>query len=344
LAIAVPQCSGVQTGRTVAKMTRVLANRPNLDDVATAMLTTLNKYLPPNAPLLPPATVTVASMAEEQVGIGRLRGTPAEASAVATPKGIRLNAVTRFQIWAADPAAADVTIADLNMSVMGDRDTLRSQGFLKLALEVTPPAESHLDSVGGWRRYADYRVLYEFDYQDPADAQGLIARIPVHINDQFNESMLITDELTRWTNLAAPPLTVRGPAGIGGLTMLAFVPGPVPTAAVTLTRAFDGAQGPPQSFPNFKAFLAAVSGDSPKTKFGSFTFPNFTAFLSAFKSAGAPTALGDWDKNGVPDIYKPLALVIDPPIKLPRVTDRFSIAYKATKFDKTAVVYLRATQ
>jgi hypothetical protein len=45
----------------------------------------------------------------------------------------------------------------------------------------------------------------------------------------------------------------------------------------------------------------------------------------------------------VADLYKPLALGIDPAIQLARTSDRFEVAYKGVKFNQLAAAYLRAT-
>jgi hypothetical protein len=325
-------------------MIRAVASAPTLNTVAESMLGTLSNYLPPADGGLPIPTVSVASMRERAVGIGGTRGAAAVGlSSAISLKGVRLDALARFQLWALDPVEADLAIGDLNMRLMADRDGLRGAGFLRMALEITPPAEAFLDTIGGWRRYADYRVLYEFDYQDTDGAQGLIARIPVSLDSGLGESMTITDEMGRWDNLNAPPLVVRGPASVGGMSLLAFVPGPPPTAAVTLTRTYDGAPGNPASYATLTRFLAAVSGDKPLVRHARVAFPSFAKFRAEFQSAGDAITLGDWNHDAIPDSYKPLARIIDPVVQLPKTADRFEITYQAPKFDKTAVVYLRVT-
>src|SRR5207237_3579845 len=99
---------------------------------------------------------------------------------------------------------------------MADRETLRAAGFQRLSLESTPVAQPFVDTVGGWRRYADYRVLYEFDYQSTDGVQSLIVRIPINIDSGLdNQSMIVTDAMTRWDSTKAPGLVVRGASSIG---------------------------------------------------------------------------------------------------------------------------------
>jgi hypothetical protein len=162
------------------------------------------------------------------------------------------------------------------------------------------------------------------------------------MNSGLNQSMTISDEMIRWDDKIATALVVLGPVSIGELSLLTFVPGPPPTAAVTVTRTFEGA-GNPVIHATLASFLAAVSGDNPAERNAKITFVSFTEFQNAFKSLGDPIAMGDLDNDGVADMYKPLALAIDPPIQLMRTVDRFEIAYKGPRFDQLAVAYLRAT-
>jgi hypothetical protein len=231
----------------------------------------------------------------------------------------------------------------LNNRLLAAREELRIQGFLRLALESTPPSEGVPAPIGAWRRYADYRVLYEFDYQDPSDGQSLIGTIPVSIDSGLRQSMTIVDEMTRWDNLHAPGLSVRGPFAIGGLSLLVFVSTTPPTGAVTVTRTFDGAAGAPAVSATWAAFLAAVGGEHPAKRHNKVTFPTFTKFRSVFKNAGSPISLGDWDKDGRADIYQTLALSVTPAITLPEVIDHLEISYSGKSFDRVAVAYLRAT-
>jgi hypothetical protein len=321
----------------------VAAIASKLDVAAAAMLTTLGKYLPAGVAGLPVSTVALASMAEQSVGIGRIRGSDAAGPFGAISlKAVRLDALAHFQLWAQDLAKSDRGIGDLNMRLMADRETLRAAGLLRFSLEKTGLSEFLPEPIGAWRAGADYRVLYEFDFQDGDDAQGLIASIPVSIDSGLAQSMTISDEMMRWDNKAAPPLLVRGPGSIGCLSLLVFVPGPPPTGAVSLTRTFDGA-GNPKNFATLSAFFKATSGSSPPERNATISLASFTEFRNAFTNLGDPIAMGDLDSNGVADLYKPLALRIDPAIQLARTSDRFEVAYKGVKFNQLAAAYLRAT-
>jgi hypothetical protein len=314
-----------------------------LDAAAADLLSTLGKYLPAAAAGLPVPTVALASMAERSVGIGRIRGSDSAGPFGAISlKAVRLDALARFQLWAADLAGADQAINDLNVRLMADRDNLRAAGLLRFSLEGTGSPGFLPAPVGAWRASADYRVLYEFDFQDGDDAQGLIASIPVSIDSGLAQSMTISDEMIRWDNKTASPLTVLGPVGIGGLSLLVFAPGPPPTGAVSLTRTFD-VGGNPKAFATLSAFFKAVSGLTPQERNATITLASFTEFQNAFTSLGDPIAMGDLENNGVPDLYKPLALGINPAIQLAKTSDRFEVAYQGGKFDQVAVAYFRAT-
>jgi len=323
---------------------------PSLDQVVTAMLGRLDDYLPPPAPPLPEPSVSVVSMNERAVGLGNRRGTETRGSfAVVALKGIRLDSLVRFQLWAAGPAQAETAMTDLNSRLMADRDAMWGAGFLRLMLEVTPPADYVPAPVDAWRKQADYRVLYEYHYQDTDGAESLIARIPIHSDPEVRDSLqrettVVTDEMIRWDNEAAPPLVARGRFDVGGLSVLTFIPSTAPSGTVTLTRTFDGAVGSPTVYLTLATFLAAVAGPDAPERHGQVTFASLGDFLAAFSAAGDPVMLGDWDLDGVPDSYQPRALALEPAIQLPGIADRLAVTYQATAFDQVAVVYLRATR
>ncbi len=314
------------------------------------MLGRLDDYLPPPAPPLPEPSVSVVSMNERAVGLGNRRGSETRGSfAVVALKGIRLDSLVRFQLWAAGPAQAETAMTTLNAQLMADRDALWGAGFLRVALEVTPPADYTPAPVDAWRKQADYRILYEFHYQDTDGAESLIARIPIHSDPEVRDSLqrettVASDEMIRWDNEAAPPLVARGRFSVGGLSVLAFVPGMAPSGTVTLTRTFDGAVGPPTTYPALADFLTAVAGPDAPERHGQVTFASLGDFLATFNAAGDPVTLGDWDADGVPDGYQARALALEPAIRLPGVADRLEVTYQASAFDQVAVVYLRTTR
>lgn len=310
------------------------------------MLQQLENRLPPPDPSPPPspppaASLSLVSVNERAVGLGSRVGTDMRGPfSVAALKGLRLEAVVRYQLWAATPADVEQAIADLITRLLTDRDVLRQAGFLRLALKHTSVSEN-VFAEDAWRQSVEFEVLFEFPFVDADDAESLIARIPINVIDHFNETTVVTDELTRWDNEAAPSLALRGPLNIGRLSALAFVPGPAPAGTVTLTRTFDGAAGPPPLHAALPAFLAAVADPDHPAREGQLVFASLSNFLAAFTAAGDPVPLGDWDENLLLDEYQSLELTIDPPIKLPNVADRLEIVFDMTPSNTDfAVVYL----
>jgi hypothetical protein len=315
----------------------------SLDTVVNALLNALRVYLPAPIVGLPAPNVTANSVEERSAGIGGRLGTNVVAGfGVIELKGVRLEVVARFQIWGASPADVDTAIAALNMRIMAGRDDLWSAGFLRVVGEGGKPAEN----VSGteWRKLSDYRVLYEFPYEDSDDSASLIARIPIEIDSNLNQSMLVTDDMTRWDNLAAPQLVAKGGFSIRSLSALSFIPGPAPNGNVTLSRTFDGATGPPVAHASLATFLGAVAGSSPAERHAEVRFASVAALLAALGPAGSPIVLGDWDLDGISDQYQPKALSLDPPIQLVTAGDRFEITYQNAALDQVAVVYLRLAQ
>ena len=314
-----------------------------------AMLLALEPYLiplvPAPSPPLPDPSLSLVSVVERMVGLGSHVGTDNRGPFnVAALKGLRLEAVVRFQLWAATPSEVEQAINELIGRLLGDRDVLRIVGFLRLALKHTSPSEN-VFAEDAWRQMVEFEVLYEFPFVDSDDAQSLIAQIPIKVKDNFTEITTVTDEMTRWDNESAPALAVRGVLSVGQLSALAFIPATAPAGKVMLTRTFDGAPGPTPIHPDLPAFLAAVTDPVNPAREAQVEFASLSVFIAAFTAAGTPITLGDWDKDLVPDEYQSLELIIDPPIKLPGVSDRFELTYaltpSATDF---AVVYLRATR
>jgi hypothetical protein len=297
---------------------------------------------------LPVPTVSLTSVAEGAVGIGGYRGTESRSSfLVVALKGIRLDAVARFQLWARQPGEADDAAATLYAGVLAARDRLRREdGVLRIQLDATFPVE-RLEAFDAWRKNADYRVLFEFAYADADGADSLIARIPVRSDLEApgslgGETTTVTDELVRWDNESAPDLVVKGPLALRGIAALAFVAGGGPTGEVILTRTFDGATGPPTEFAGLDAFLDALAGQDPPVRHGRLRFASVAQFLAALGASGAALALGDWDTDQVLDPHLPRLHGIDPAIELRSAADRFAVAYAHPALDQVAVVYLRA--
>jgi hypothetical protein len=319
----------------------------SLDLALADLLTEMRDLLPPPQP--PPhqqPDVSVASVSEQALAVGNWRGNESRGALDGVAlKGGRLNAVVRFQLWGDQPTDVDTATNELHGRVLAAKPHLRQRGVLRINAENTPAAEPlFVSNINAWRRTTDYRVLYEFHFEDTDGASSLISTIPATINDQFGESLTVSNEMARWDQNAVQSFVARGPFKIGGLKALTYIPGAAPTGTVTLTRTFDGAVGAPAIHPTLTAFLAAVAGPNPTERHAQVSFASLTVFLAAFSAAGDALELGDLDADGVPDKYHPLALKFDPGIDLPSAADRFEIAFQNPVFDTLAVVYLRITR
>ena len=310
-----------------------------------ALIAVLDDFLPAPAPgsSLPPPTVSLSSVNERGVGLGNRVGEDMRGRfGVATLKGVRLDTVARYQLWADTPGDVEAGSQTLISQLLGAFDDLRARGVLRLSLKNVSPSEEVAGA--GLRQIAEFSVLFEFPYSDTEGAESLIARIPIEIDSVFGEQTTVTDEMARWDNEAAPALVLRGRIRIGKLSALAFIPGASPGGAVTLTRAFDGATGAPTAHPDLPSFLTAITQTNNPERHSRITFASVSDFLNAFVPAGADITLGDWNTDGTPDIYQSKVLAIEPAIELPSATDRFEIAFQNPSFNQVAVVYLRATR
>jgi len=263
-----------------------------LSNSLAAMLTVLKRYLPtfveppppPGTPPLAPAAVFLTSVVERAVGLGSRVGTDTRGPfSVAALKGLRVETVVRYEIWRRTPAEVGQAVGDLISDLLGDRDALRIEGFLKVSLKSTGVSEN-VFAEEAWRQSVEFEVLFEFPYRDSDGAESLIARIPIDLKGEVNETTTVVDEMTRWDQEDAFPLALRGPLNIGALTALSFVAGLTPTGAVTITRTFDDAPGLPTSHPTLPSFLAAVSGDNPAQRHANVTFVSLVEFLKALAS------------------------------------------------------------
>lgn len=257
------------------------------DKAVAAMLDSLDDYLPPPVASLPEPSMSIVSLQERSTGLGNRRGTESRAGfPVVALLGIRLDGMVRFQLSASTPSEAEIAANELAARLLADRDSLWSNGFLRLLLKSSAPAE-HVSALNAWRKQADYEVLYEHRYQDNDGAESLIARIPIHSdleirNSPERDTTVVSDEMVRWDNEAAPLLAIRGPFNVGSLSVLAFIPGTAPVGMVTVKRTFDGAAGPLASHLTWPAFLAAVAGPNAPERHAQKTFPSLTDFLAEF--------------------------------------------------------------
>ena len=317
-----------------------------LDLALADLLTEMRDLLPP--PLPPPhqePNVSLATISEEALAVGNWRGNETRgALAGVALKGGRLKAVVRFQLWGDQPTDVDTAINELHGRVLAAKPLLRQHGVLRINAETTLSAESlFVSNVNTWRKTTDYRILYEFHFEDTDGASSLISKIPATINGQFGESMTMTDDMIRWDETATPELVIRGPFKLGGLTALAFIPGPLPSGTVTLTRTFDTATGIPVVHPTLASFLTAVAGQNPTERHAQVAFPTISAFLGVFAAAGYPVEMGDLNADGILDKYSPMTLSLNGGIHLITAADRFEITFQNPVFDQLGVLYVRAT-
>jgi hypothetical protein len=324
-----------------------------LEAALADMLAEMRNLLPPPTAGVPEPNVSIASVSERALAVGNWRGNERRGTLSAAPlKGGRIEAVVRFQFWAPNdvdghgPIPVDESINELHGRLLAAKETLRAAGFLRAKAETTQSAEPvFVPQVSAWRKTTDYRVLYEFHYQDDDDAKSLISEIPVKTNALPGELMTITNEMARWGDQAANALVIQGRARIAGLTALAFIPGATPPGTVTVTRSFEGAPGLPTVHGSLADFLTAVAGANATQRHDSVTFASIGDFLAAFALAGEPVELGNPDPNqvGVLDSYIPLSLAFLLAVELPGPADFFSVTFSNSPFDPVAVVYLRAT-
>lgn len=322
---------------------------PTLDQAVAEMLSELESRLPAPVPAVPPHNVTVVHVRERLAGLGRLRGTERRGQlGPVVLKAHRIEGEVQFQLWADSAEAVDGAVLDLQKHLLQASEALRAAGFLRFQATATTLAES-VPALSAWRKTSSFDLLYEHTFEGSDGAEGLIARVPIASDlerpgSAERETRVETDAMVRWDDEGASPLLVRGPCRLGGLAGLAFLPpGPPPAGPVTLTRTFEGALGPPVSLPTATAFVAAVGGEAPAERHARLTFPSIPAFLAALTPAGDPLALGDWNLDGVTDLYEPLSLPLEPTLELRSSVDRFEVRHANPSLGAPAVVYLRLT-
>jgi hypothetical protein len=313
------------------------------------MLAELEFYLPEPVTGQPDPFVSIVSLNDAPVGIGNYIGVERRSPLASVEvRGGRLDALVRFQLWGADTAEVNTAVLGLQGRLLAARDALWSLGFLKVTSEnSSAPLEDTNQNAFG--RTADYRVLYEYTFDFVEGAHSLIARIPIHsdpevLNSPHRETTTVTDAMSRWDNLVAPPLVLRGRQNVPGLTAMAFTLPAAPTGTVTLLRTFDGATTPPQDFTTLPDFHTAVTHPTAPVRSARLVFASLDDFLTALGEIGTPQPLGDWDLDGTTDEYHSYGLAFDPALRLPMSGDRLELVYGSGEepLDQTAVVYLRA--
>jgi len=300
------------------------------------------RVLPPSTPPRPDPILTVVSVRERTLGFGGHKGVESRAGFVpAALFGGRVEAVVRIEMWDTAPAALIPLATGVQERLRTRRDALSRAGFLRLRLADTTAVEPVGDGTH-WRQSIVCDVLFEYEYRDDRDAASLVVRIPVAMEGPHPESLTVTGSLARWDDKGAPPLVVRGPARVGALGTLAYVPGAAPGGSVTLLRTFDGATGPPDAFTDVQDFVDATGGDAPGTRHALLTLSGLQALFGLSADAGTPLRMGDREEDGDPDEYDPRVLALAPALRLGGPADRLEVAHGGAALDEPAVVYLRA--
>lgn len=320
----------------------------DMQRVLQRMLGNLADFLPTPASGLPTPAVIVLRLNDAPVGLGSFIGEePRLPLGRVELKGGRIEAVVRFMLWGADVASLNDGMLALQGKLLAATQLLWGLGFLRFTALTS--ANPRFDTgMVAWGRTADYSLLYEHRYEATDAADSLIARIPIHADQEtFNspdrETSLVTDEMVRWDDRATAALVVRGPASLAGISALAFVATALPGGPVTLTRTFDGATGPAVNHIALGGFLAALADPVAPQRHARVAFDRFSDFLAQFSPTGGPVPLGDWNLDGRLDEYQGFALALDPPVHLAEVSERLEVTYAngTEPLDQVAVVYLR---
>lgn len=297
---------------------------------------------------LPDSEVILISLNTVPVGMGNFLGEEQHSPLGSVElKGGRLEGVVRFVLWRANLQAVNNAMLDLQTTLLAATQQLSGRGFLRFnALTSSNPSfESDLDT---WGRTADYSLLYEYIYQPTDTAESLITRIPIHADQEiFNspdrENTLVNDEMSRWDDLTAPILAVRGPASFSRLSVIAFVASAPPTGTVTITRTYEGSTAPIQDYTSLTDFLNALADPVTPERHGRIVFATLADFLSEFTIEGVTMQLGDWNLDSNLDKYHGFNLELNPPLQLYESFDRLEVMYEngSEPFNHVAVTYLK---
>ena len=326
-------------------------NTPPVEQVIDGMLSILEAYLPVPVLNAPIPTVTIRSVTEKPLAIGNDRGLEQRGLlGMVSLKGGRLEALVRFQIWASDPIAADAAMQTLQGQILTHRLSLQAQGFLQLKVQETTLSE-HIEALSMWRTSSDLKVLYEFHYDDTDGAESIIARIPIHSdpearNSAARETNIITDAIVRWDDESASALSIAGGATmttVNGLASLSYAPGGWAGGSVTLARLERQNAAPPTTYPDLADFLTAVTDAASPDLHAQVVFSDVTGFLARFTMVGDPIPLGDWDEDGVQDLYQSATLGFTPPILLEGTNALLQLVYQDSVLNSKAVIYLRGS-
>ena len=326
-----------------------------MTEALSTMLTRLREAaaLPDETDTLPAADATILSVEQKLVGLGHWRGQELRQHiAPVALKGGRLLATIQLQLWGASPGDVGTLSTAVHGRLLGARELLQQQGFLRLRAAGASLAE-HVSALDVWRKTLTYEVLYEYHYQDADGAEGLIARIPIATDLETHDSPdrennLVTDALARWDQLTAPALELRGVQDVGRLHALVFFAGLPPAGSVEWRRTTSTTTAPPQEFATFDDFLAAITDPADPALNARFVFATLIEFLNHFDPDPNLVSMGNWnaDEDDVLDTYLARTLALARPVRLRRGIDRLRIAYAPggadPRFDTVGIVYLRA--
>jgi len=309
-----------------------------VDEAVTALRDLLLPFRPAPVIGLPQPSLGLADLSPRPVLLGGRRGLGGVTFA-AEVRAVQIEALASYQVWALDPAGVDAALIDLTRTLLSEAESLRTRDLIRIRSTGTSAA-GPLPDGSGWGGRAEFAVLFEYLYEDPDDALGLIASIPVSTaigtDDPDAELITLTDHMIRWDGVSAPALVVRGPGSVHRLNLLVHAPGAGPAGPVRLLRTRDG-DPPPGAETSLPAFLAAVSGPDPARRGASFSFPNLAAALAAATADGDPVVLGQ-----PPAAYTARSLALDPGLVLPTAQDRFEISFPAGPLDLLDIAYLTA--
>jgi hypothetical protein len=273
---------------------------------------------------VPPPAAHLVSCAERDVGLGGRRGTATSADfAVVALKGLQLDAVVRFRLWGTDHEAVDAAVRRLQEAVTAAARDPRLPAMDVADLATAAPVE--LPTGIFWFSTVDYRVLFEYRFEDADGAEGLIAVIPVDLDPERagspeREHLMVSDAMARWDNAAAADVRVGTGAGlaqVGAVSVLSALP-PGFTGAPVVLEVRSSGTARRQLYPTVRAFTDAAAADT----------------------TDGPVSIG-----GV--TYRPgrldLATVLPPgPVPLTRPGDAVTVSYAAPALDDpAAVLYLR---
>lgn len=310
------------------------------------ILQVFKAYLPFSATTVPTASISLVNFKERTVGIGnRISAVKFGGFNLFEIKGIRLEALVRFQQWADTYEAINSENEKLCKTLLADRVKLKELGVLQLDLERSSDVE-FIASLNAWRIISDYKVLFEFQYTDNDHAASLITHIPVESKlENYQDSLevfnVLSDGMVRWDNETAMPLVIKGPVKLKTLSGISFIPGDIPSGYVSITRSFLGATENPKIFPSLSSFLDSVAGQNSNESNAKVNFDSVAVFLSTLTSTYEPLILGDWNLDNEADQYETASFTFNDAIYLKSHTDFVTIAYDGIKFDQPSVVYLR---